>query len=114
VGRSTPQIAVVEAAMKPSGSVTTFLRKLHQGDKRGTVKVPCGQCNACCRSPNVKADLLAEELADFPDAVYDPKITSGPKTTGWALPKREDGTCNYLIHDKCSIYARRPFFLPHL
>jgi Fe-S-cluster containining protein len=91
---------------KPSGSVTTFLRFWNKRLENGRVDVPCGQCTACCRSPRVQADLTVDELAAFPDAVHHPELMGS--ATKWALPKRDDGSCKYLIDDKCSIYNRRP------
>lgn len=101
------EIALVRHGSKPSGSVTTFLRKLAHGEKTGNVKVPCGQCNACCRSKYIHADLLPHELADFPEAVK-VDMSASKRSSGWALPKKEDGSCVHLIEGKCSIYDRRP------
>lgn len=93
---------------KPSGSVTTFIRKLARGAEKGNVSVPCGSCNACCRSSKVLVNLYPDELKKFPDAVLDKEMSTDPGSTQWRLPKREDGTCVYLIEGKCSIYAGRP------
>jgi Fe-S-cluster containining protein len=93
---------------KPVGSVTTYLRKLHQGAVRGQVDVPCGSCNACCRSAHIHADLLPHELKDFPDAVPISDLIGSPESSGFALPKNADGSCSRLIDGKCSIYPRRP------
>src|SRR5262245_10480899 len=99
---------MTESGDKPIGSVMTYLRKLNQSVRSKQVDVPCGSCTACCRSPHMPADLLPQERADFPDAVPMPVGMGGPRSSGWALPKRPDGSCVYLIDDKCSIYHRRP------
>jgi hypothetical protein len=94
------KFAAIEAGTKPIGSLTTYLRKLQRMRRTGRTDVPCGTCNACCRSPKLHVDLRPEERADWPDAV--------PLDDGWALPKKPDGSCAKLIDGKCSVYARRP------
>lgn len=86
--------------MKPLGSITTILRKYKQASEAGCVNVPCGECNACCRSPNMKVGLTHDEAMSLPSVER--------LNDGWALKKNSDGSCSLLIDGKCSIYARRP------
>lgn len=89
---------------KPVGSVSTFIRHLQrQQRERGEVNVPCGTCTACCRSPRLSASLLPAEESRFPDAVPVPD-----RPTLKCLPRKPDGTCSYLIDNRCAIYATRP------
>jgi Fe-S-cluster containining protein len=96
----------IDSGPKPIGSVTTYMRKLEQGRRDGNVRVPCGSCNACCRTPYLLIELQDGELGDFPEAVrLEEETGSGNR---WMLPKAEDGSCAHLIDGKCSIYQRRP------
>lgn len=64
------------------------------------MNVPCGECNACCRSPNMKVGLTHDEAMQLPSVEY--------LNGGWSLKKNEDGSCSLLIEGRCSIYDRRP------
>jgi Fe-S-cluster containining protein len=86
---------------KPSGSVTTFMRNFMRGVKQGEVKVPCGSCTACCRSPHVLVELDQAE-AEHCGGVW------SEERARMVLPKKADGSCVYLVDDKCSIYSERP------
>jgi Fe-S-cluster containining protein len=85
---------------KNPGSVTTLMRSLRRA-KRDGVSVPCGTCNACCRSPGLKVDLTPDEAKRF-DHVIDDGLGRP------ILPKRDDGSCVHLVDGKCSVYADRP------
>lgn len=70
--------------------------------------VPCGSCNACCRSsyfihvePNDHA-----AIASIPDELMFPApgLPSGHKIMGY----NENGCCPMLVQGKCSIYDQRP------
>jgi Fe-S-cluster containining protein len=91
----------VKLGNKPSGSVTTFMRNFMRGVKQGEVKVPCGSCTACCRSPHVLVELDQAEAERY-GGVW------SEERTRKVLPKKADGSCVYLIDEKCSIYQDRP------
>ncbi len=84
---------------RPTGSLATFLRKLDQVIKRKQADVPCNGCTACCREP-----LLDVELTDAEAQ----RLKSHQDEKGWKLDKQADGSCVYLIDNRCSIYAERP------
>jgi Fe-S-cluster containining protein len=85
---------------RPAGSPTTIYRKWVQGQKAGAVNVPCGSCNACCRSARMTIQVLPREGKHVEHTVDE-------QGNMW-LAKRPDGTCVYLADGKCSIYAKRP------
>lgn len=81
------------------GSVSTVFRKVVNGRATGTADVPCGSCNACCRS-GYDVELTpgeAERLPHVPDRYGDP-----------VLPKHDDGSCALLVDGKYSVYDHRP------
>jgi len=84
---------------KPVGSAPTWLRSLQHGMRDGDVKVPCGDCNACCRA-KFHVNVTEAEAKELDQAYRDDQ--------GWWLRKNADGSCVYLVDDRCSVYARRP------
>jgi Fe-S-cluster containining protein len=88
------------------GSIAAWSQRRIQTARRfgqpGEMPVPCGSCNACCRVPDLLAELRPGEERDFPEAVRD------PDTGDMVLPKRENGECVHLVDGRCSIYHRRP------
>jgi hypothetical protein len=91
------------------GSITAFLRAAEKAHATKESKVPCGECNACCRSPKMLVDLMPDELSRFPEAVPAAEIdTVSERSSGYILPKNADGSCAKLVDGKCSIYADRP------
>jgi Fe-S-cluster containining protein len=92
--------------LKPIGSVTTYLRKFERAGK--DVRVPCGTCNACCRSSYLLVEVTESERADFPEAVPVPDDKVSSCSSPWMLPKKADGSCVHLKEGKCSVYAKRP------
>jgi Fe-S-cluster containining protein len=88
---------------KPFGSVTTVYRNFVRGRKDGEVRVPCGSCNACCRSSSLCVELTPQEVEEHAGNVV--MNDDGQPT----LAKKEDGHCIKLIDGKCSIYNHRPF-----
>jgi hypothetical protein len=98
-----PRRVTWEVGTKKPGSVTTLLRNRMRTARTGeTASVPCAGCTLCCRAPRLYATLTDEERKQFPDAVYDDGIQR------WRLPKRQDGSCSYLVDNRCSAYERRP------
>ena len=79
-------------------------RALHDGTG---MEVPCGGCNACCRSAqfvHVEADE-SQALARIPEALLFPAPGSpGTMVMGFD----EAGCCPMLEQDACSIYEQRP------
>jgi Fe-S-cluster containining protein len=61
-----------------------------------------GECNRCCRTPNITVEIKEHEAERYPGAWLDDDGT-------WRLPKKDNGECAYLVDGKCSIYANRPF-----
>jgi hypothetical protein len=87
---------------KPLGSPTTWLRKFEQGIQSGEVRVPCGECRACCKSPSLHVELQPREAERFKDvAVYE-------AGRGWLLAKRDDGACVHFVGGRCAVYEHRP------
>ncbi|MGO4438557.1 YkgJ family cysteine cluster protein [Rhizobium sp. RAF56] len=97
---TTTKIAAYQAGARDPGTASNFIRSMTR--RADPARVPCGGCTGCCRSAYLFADLDAEECGRFPDAVHSDVVG------GMVLPKREDGSCTYLIEGKCSIYERRP------
>ena len=89
------------AKKRPSCSVTTLLQKWQRGIKEGRNDVPCGDCNACCRSPKIRVTIGDEEAKARGLETF---VDDG----GQWLAKKTDGSCLYLTDGKCSIYANRP------
>ena len=88
--------------VRPSGSFGALARDLWRSRESGQASVPCGGCTACCRDPAMPIDLAEDEVGRYAEAVQDETKRS------WSLRKRADGSCVYLIDDRCSIYADRP------
>ena len=75
---------------------------------RDAAEVPCGDCNACCRSGyfiHVEPDEAAT-LAAIPAALLFPApgLPQGHKLMGYGA----DGACPMLRDGRCSIYGVRP------
>jgi Fe-S-cluster containining protein len=91
----------IPAGTKRSGSPTKLLRTWITAQATGDdINVPCGTCNACCRTARMEIDVLADEAAVIEhtlDAAGNRKLAKNP-----------DGSCVYLVEGKCSVYANRP------
>ena len=70
--------------------------------------MPCGECNACCKSSYFIHIRLVETqtLSKIPDALLFPAPgqPEGTKVLGYD----EQGRCPMLVEDRCSIYDNRP------
>lgn len=89
----------------PAGRLSTWLAELRSGD--GT-DVPCGECDACCRSSmfvHVEPDEV-ETLRRIPKALRFP--APGMPRGNVVLPFDADGRCPMLTDAGCSIYEARP------
>jgi Fe-S-cluster containining protein len=93
----------------PAGSFASWLRSTRSALVKGNgAEVPCGDCNACCRS-SYFIHIRPEETPTitrinrkllFPA----PGLPKGNVLLGYD----KDGHCPMLIDNKCSIYEHRP------
>ena len=92
----------------PAGCFSSWLLGIRQALVKETgAEVPCGECNACCRS-SYFIHIRPEEtqtLTRIPKALLFPAPLQpkGNKLLGYD----EQGRCPMLINDKCSIYDHR-------
>ena len=93
----------------PAGDFTTWLQLTKNAWKTDTgARVPCGECNACCRS-SYFIHIGPEEtktLAVIPDGLKFPApgLPKGNVVLGYG----QGGQCPMLVDQKCSIYENRP------
>jgi Fe-S-cluster containining protein len=93
----------------PAGRFSSWLRRTRSAHvKENGADVPCGECNACCRSYYF-IPIRPEEtqaLARIPKKllVAAPGLPEGHVVLGYD----EQGRCPMLIADQCSIYEHRP------
>lgn len=69
--------------------------------------VPCGSCNACCRSAQfilITPDDQAAKAAIAKELLF----PAPGKPEHWVMGFDENGHCPMLKNDACSIYADRP------
>ena len=93
----------------PAGDFGTWLREARLARRtRTTADVPCGTCNACCRSSYFIHIAPQEKraLARIPKALLfkAPGLPAGHVLMGYD----KKGRCPMLAADKCSIYEDRP------
>ncbi len=100
---------VTERQDLPAGGFSSWLRRTRsaQVNEHG-VDVPCGECNACCRSSyfiNIGPGET-EALARIPKELLfaAPGLPEGNVVLGYD----EKGHCPMLVDDACSIYEHRP------
>jgi len=93
----------------PAGRFSSWLRRTRSAQaKENGADVPCGECNACCRSSYFihirpeETQTLARIPREFLFAA--PGLPEGHVLLGYD----ENGHCPMLIDNKCSIYAHRP------
>ena len=108
-----PKLLSVEAMTAqqdlPAGCFSSWLRRTRYAlIKENGAEVPCGECNACCRS-SYFIHIRPEEtraLARIPRKLLfaAPLLPKGNVLMGY----NEKGHCPMLIDDKCSIYEDRP------
>ncbi len=93
----------------PAGGFSSWLRRTRSTlVKENGVAVPCGGCNACCRS-SYFIHIRPEEtqtLARIPEKLLfaAPGLPQGHVLLG----RYANGHCPMLQADKCSIYEHRP------
>ncbi len=91
-----------------AGEFSTWLREQRrQLRDNQAADVPCGSCNACCRSAYFIQVHGSEQaaLAHIPAALLVP--APGQDNT-WVLGFDETGCCPMLVDGRCSIYQHRP------
>jgi Fe-S-cluster containining protein len=93
----------------PAGGFSQWLdqtRAAQLGNK--DVDVPCGACNACCKSSYFIhiSPAESETLRRIPQQLLfaAPGLPAGNVLMGYD----ENGCCPMLVDEKCSIYAHRP------
>ena len=93
----------------PAGRFSSWLHSTRSAQvNEGGVEVPCGECNACCRSSyfiHVRPEET-QTLARIPvDILFAaPGLPKGNVILGYD----QDGHCPMLVDGKCSIYDHRP------
>ena len=83
-------------------------------DKKILAKFQCSGCGTCCRwtgsvlltdeDIGCMADFLALSIQDF----IDEHTRLAPSRKQLALLDQEDGSCAFLIGNRCSVYDARP------
>ena len=93
----------------PAGEFSSWLRRTRSAlVEESGADVPCGECNACCRS-SYFIHIRPEEtrtLSRIPKKLLFP--APGLPKGNVLLGYDEHGRCPMLIDDKCSIYEHRP------
>lgn len=93
----------------PAGRFSSWLRLIRSAHLKETgIDVPCGECNACCRSSyfiHIKPEET-ETLARITKKLLFP--VPGLAKGNVLLGYDENGRCPMLIDSKCSIYENRP------
>lgn len=104
----------VEPEDMPAGDFSSWLYLIRRAlINEDGVDVPCGECNACCRSSffiHIRPEET-ETLARIPKELLfaAPLMPKGNKLMGY----NEHGCCPMLIDDKCSIYEHRALTCRH-
>ncbi|MGQ0617806.1 MAG: YkgJ family cysteine cluster protein [Acidimicrobiia bacterium] len=98
-----------DAEPKPAGRFSIWLRDMKQGLESGSgMDVPCGSCNACCRSTQfipIGPDET-DVLAHIPPQALVPLLSLPPGHL--VIGYDEHGHCAMLKDDRCTIYENRP------
>ncbi len=93
----------------PAGGFSSWLRRTRNAQvEKDSINVPCGECNACCRS-SYFIHIGPEEsqtLSRIPNELLFP--APGLPKGNVLLGYDEKGRCPMLVDDKCSIYEHRP------
>jgi uncharacterized protein len=99
----------IDRTMYPAGNFSTWLRSIRKAltENRG-MKVPCGECTACCRS-SYFIHINAEEVQTLRGVPKDLLFQAPVRPQGhMVLGYDERGCCPLLVKNKCSIYRDRP------
>jgi len=100
-----PTLDIEDTERKPAGQFSTWLAENQQS---GDADVPCGGCNACCRS-GYFIHITPQDTdarSHIPGALLFPApgLAPGHMIMGY----NEQGACPMLIDERCSIYEHRP------
>jgi uncharacterized protein len=99
-----------EPCERPAGELSAWLRDTRRAQALKVIgaDVPCGSCNACCRSSyfiHIRPDET-QTLRRIPRPLQFPApgLPAGHVLMGFD----QNGRCPMLIEDRCSIYEHRP------
>ena len=100
---------ITNDANLPAGGFSQWLGQTRDAQRSNEdVDVPCGACNACCKSSYFIhiAPTESETLRRIPKQLLfaAPGLPAGNVLMGYD----ENGRCPMLVDEKCSIYADRP------
>ena len=101
--------AMTEEQDLPAGRFSSWLRRIRSAQvTENGADVPCGECNACCRSyyfiPIRPEETEALTRIPRELLVAAPGLPAGHVVLGYD----EQGRCPMLIDNQCSIYEHRP------
>jgi Fe-S-cluster containining protein len=101
-------LPAVQAADQPSIAAGSFSEWLTATQQARPADVPCGSCNACCRSSyfiHIRPDDIAALDHIDQDLLFPaPGLPKGHFIMGF----NQQGACPMLVDDRCSIYEHRP------
>jgi uncharacterized protein len=90
-----------------AGNFSEWLRSTEASLRsgKGEADVPCGSCNACCRS-SMFIHIQPDESPSIPRALLFPApgLPKGQLVMGY----NDKGACPMLVESKCSVYEDRP------
>ncbi len=101
-------VEIDEARDLPAGRFGDWLEAFGESLRRGRhMVVPCGPCNACCRSGYFIHIGAAEHetLARIPQALL---VSAPGRPDDRVMGFDSRGRCPMLVDDACSIYEHRP------
>ena len=102
------QLSAHQERTRPAGEFSAWLQQTRQAiELNGAADVPCGACNACCRSSyfiRIRADE-ADAINNIPAPLLFP---SPGEPDVFVLGFDENGHCPMLVDQQCSIYEHRP------
>ena len=101
-------LPTTQAADQPPIAAGSFSNWLADTQQARPADVPCGSCNACCRSSyfiHIRPDDI-DALADIPEALLFP--APGLPQGHFIMGFNQHGTCPMLVDNQCSIYTHRP------
>lgn len=85
---------------KTTVGLSSWHRHWIQGQLAGKVDVPCGDCTLCCRCYDEIALLDGDNPANY--------LTKPGSQGRTVLQQHDDGSCIYLVNEKCTIYGKQP------
>lgn len=99
----------------PAGDFRTWVRSTAEAwETGGDVVVPCGSCDACCRS-GLFVHVGPDERRTLERIPKPLRFPAPGKPKGWiVIPHDEEGRCALLGGDgRCTIYDDRPLTCRH-